>query len=265
VADEKHSWRINERVYIATTVAEGCFLGVGVSETADTEGLSQAYGEFQQEILALDPDYAPESVNTDGWESTQNAWQQLFPSVTLMLCFLHTVLSIQQSCRRNHQFFQDITQKLWELYHSPSPSYFGQRLRRLLEWSATQEISEVIHQKLQKLVGKSARFKQTFDSPQAYRTSNQVDRLMNYQDRILYSMQYFHGTKESMRLGVRAMAMLWNFHPYGQKTLSLTPDSRSPFEDLNGFQYHDHWLRNLLIASSLNSRGTGLMNKHKVS
>jgi hypothetical protein len=117
VADEKHSWRIKERVYIATTVAEGCFLGVGVSETADTEGLSQAYGEFQPEILALDPDYAPESVNTDGWESTQNAWQRLFPGVTLMLWFLHTVLSIQQSCRRNYQFFQDITQKLWELYH----------------------------------------------------------------------------------------------------------------------------------------------------
>jgi hypothetical protein len=33
---------------------------------------------------------------------------------------------------------------------------------------------------------------------------------------------------------------------------------------LNGFQYHDHWLRNLLIASSLNGRGTGVMNKHKV-
>jgi transposase-like protein len=265
VADEKHSWWFNERVYIATTVAAGCFLGVGVSETADTAGLTQAYGEFQQEILSLNSGYEPETVNTDGWESTQKAWQQLFPNVTLMLCFLHTILSIQRSCRRNHQFFQDISKKLWDLYHSPTPGCFGQRLRRLMEWSSGQEISEVLQQKLQKLVEKSPQFKLTFAIPQAYRTSNQVDRLMNYQDRILYAMQYFHGTKESMRLGLRAMAMLWNFHPYGQKTLWRSADSLSPFEDLNGFRYHDNWLRNLLIASSLNGRGTGLHLEHKIS
>jgi len=26
----------------------------------------------------------------------------------------------------------------------------------------------------------------------------------------------------------------------------------SPFKDLNGFEYHDNWLRNLLIAGSMN-------------
>jgi hypothetical protein len=31
-----------------------------------------------------------------------------------------------------------------------------------------------------------------------------LDRLMNYQDRILYAMQYLHGNKESARLYVRA-------------------------------------------------------------
>jgi hypothetical protein len=264
VADEKHSWWVKERVYIATTAAGGCLLGVGVSETADTVGLTQAYGEFQQEILELDPAYEPETVNTDGWDSTQNAWQRLFPNVTLILCFLHTVLGIQHSCRRNAPLFKNISQKLWALYHSPTPRCFGQRLRRLLEWVSMQEISEGLQQKLQKLVEKSERFKLSFAFPQAYRTSNQVDRLMNYQDRILYAMQYFHGTKASMRLGLRAMAMLWNFHPYGQKTLWRSADSLSPFEDLNGFRYHDNWLRNLLIASSLNGRRTGLPLKHKV-
>jgi hypothetical protein len=235
-----------------------------VTVTADTVGLTQAYGEFQQEILALNPEYAPETVNTDGWDSTQIAWQQLFPSVTLMLCFLHTVLSFQQSSRRQPQFFRELSQRLWDLYHSPTPRCFGQRLRRLRAWAATQEISDFLQQKLQKLVEKSAQFKRMFAFPHAYHTSNQVDRLMNYQDRILYAMQYFHGTKVSMQLGLRAMALLWNFHPYGQKTLSLRTDSRSPFEDLNGFRYHDNWLRNLLIASSLNGRGTGISLKHKL-
>jgi len=50
------------------------------------------------------------------------------------------------------------------------------------------------------------------------------------------------------------MALLWNFHPYGRKVQAMEPHSMSPFEDLNGFRYHDNWLRNFLIASSLNVR-----------
>jgi hypothetical protein len=175
------------------------------------------------------------------------------------------VLGIQQVTRRDRALFKDISDQLWQLYHSPNRRSFGQRLRRLLEWSRQQELSGALQQKLPKLRQKSERFQLTFDFPDAYRTSNQVDRLMNYQDRVLFAMQYFHGTKKSMRQGLRAMALLWNFHPYGQKTLDLTPDSRSPFEDLNGFRYHDNWLRNLLIATSLNARGCGLHSKHKLS
>lgn len=66
-------------MYVATTAAAGCLLGVGVSDTADAAGLTQAYGEFQREAMMLNPDYTPQSVNTDGWESTQVAWKTLFP------------------------------------------------------------------------------------------------------------------------------------------------------------------------------------------
>jgi hypothetical protein len=45
-------------------------------------------------------------------------------------------------------------------------------------------------------------------------------------------MQYFHGTKESMQQGLRAIALLWNFHPYTHKVQRLEPYSKSPFEDL---------------------------------
>lgn len=251
-------------MYVATTAAAGCLLGVGVSDTADAAGLTQAYGEFQREAMMLNPDYTPQSVNTDGWESTQVAWKTLFPGITLMLCFLHTILGIQRSCRRARQLYTQITDKLWHLYQSCDCRCFGQRLRRFLEWANTQELSDTLHQKIQKLRHKAEAFKLTFDLPQAYRTSNQVDRLINYQDRVLYAMQYFHGTKESMQQGLRAMAILWNFHPYTHKVQRLEPDSMSPFEDLNGFRYHDNWLRNFLIASSLNGRGTGKPVKHKL-
>jgi hypothetical protein len=265
VADEKHTWWLGERVYVATTAAAGCFLGVGLSETADAVGLSAAYGEFQQEALALKPDYAPESVNTDGWESTQITWKHLFPGISLMLCFLHNVLGIQQAMGRKCNAFGSLTQKLWHLYHSPNCPCFGQRLRRLLEWAAKQDLPQRAQQQLEKFQQRAEVFKRTFELPQAYRTSNQVDRLMNYQDRILYSMQYFHGSQESMQRGLRAMAILWNFHPYTRKVQVLEPHSQSPFEDLNGFRYHDNWLRNLLIASSLNGRGMGKFASHKLS
>jgi hypothetical protein len=75
---------------------------------------------------------------------------------------------------------------------------------------------------------------------------------MNHQDRYLYAMPYFHGTFESGRLQMRAMALLWNFHPYGQRTRLKGGDRSSPFGELNGFVYHENWLHNLLIAGSMN-------------
>jgi hypothetical protein len=124
-----------------------------------------------------------------------------------------------------------------------------------MEWvEAEIEMPAVILEKVRKLGIQKENFELTFQHPGAYRTSNQVDRLMNYQDRLLYAMQYFHSSEKAIRQAIRAMAMLWNFHPYSQKVQRKAPYSRSPFEDLNGFRYHDHWLRNLLIASSLNGR-----------
>ena len=51
---------------------------------------------------------------------------------------------------------------------------------------------------------------------------------MNYQDRILYAMQYLHGNKASARLYVRAMALVWNFHPYGRQTQAKYDGKREP-------------------------------------
>ncbi len=266
VADEKHSWWWGERVYIAVTAAVGCFLGVSVTQRADAEALEEAYGEFQLEAQQSNPEYYPQSVNTDGWEATQQAWNTLFPGITLVLCFLHIVLGVQQLCRRTSGVFEMLTDKLWHLYASDNCRQFAQRLRGLGEWAKRpeQDLPEKARQKLMNLPNKASQLKVTFALPEAYRTSNQVDRLMNYQDRILYAMQYFHGTLEAAKQGLRAMALLWNFHPYTRKVQAMEPYSMSPFEDLNGFRYHDNWLRNFLIASSLNGRETAKPNKHKL-
>lgn len=126
------------------------------------------------------------------------------------------------------------------------------------------QVAESIAQKLRRIRTKSHLYQAAFDFPDAYRTSNQVDRPMNYFDRILYSMQYFHGSLSSAQLTVRSMAILWNFHPFCRKARSNKQGVLSPFEALNGFRYHDNWLRNFLIASSLNGRRTLFFDKHKL-
>jgi len=51
-------------------------------------------------------------------------------------------------------------------------------------------------------------------------------------------------------------ALLWNFHPYSASLRRRDATRRSPFADLNGFQYHDNWYHNLLIAASLGGSPT---------
>jgi hypothetical protein len=59
--------------------------------------------------------------------------------------------------------------------------------------------------------------------------------------------------------------MLWNFHPYGRRSQLSDTDTVSPLERLNKFYYHPNWLRNFLIASSINGRGGGQFDKHTIN
>jgi len=69
--------------------------------------------------------------------------------------------------------------------------------------------------------------------------------------RLLYVMRSCHATTASARLAVRAMALPWNFPPYGARRRRDQPGRVSPFDDLHGLQYHPNWWHTLLIASSM--------------
>ena len=253
VADEKHSWLSGKRVYLPTTVAEGCFLGVEVVPTASCADLRQGYETFAQEALNLNPDYQPITVNTDGWKETQSAWKQLFPKITLILCFLHSILGIVKHLRRTQGFLRQVQDKLWNIYHATTKRQFAQRLRRFHQWVTLQHIeSQQAREKLLNLKDKAPQFQVAYDFPEAYRTSNMLDRLMHQQDRVLFAMQYFHGSSDAARLQSRAMALIWNFHPFNSRSRANHPIHMSPFAELNGFVYHHNWLHNLLIAASMN-------------
>lgn len=84
--------------------------------------------------------------------------------------------------------------------------------------------------------GKGPQFARAYGFPGAHRTSNALDRLMHHQHRRLCAMRSLHGTPAAARLAMRAMALQWNFHPYGARTRRADPTRRSPFHDLHGFE-----------------------------
>jgi hypothetical protein len=182
VADEKLTWVARQQVSVPTTVGGGGFLGVSVVAAATTVALETGYGEFAREAQALAPDYQPRSVCTDGWEATRQAWRRLFPTITLVLCFLHSILKSKDRCTGalRHQ----VLERAWKVSQATTKRQCAQRLRRLAEWTPTH-LSGAVAVMVLKRCRRRADFTPAYDCPQAHRTSNAVDRLLNSQDRLL--------------------------------------------------------------------------------
>jgi len=253
VADEKHSRLDKNKIYIATTAGEGCLLGASVTDSASEAALRQAYGVFAQEARAVDADYRPETVNTDGWAATQGAWKHLFPTITIILCFLHAFLKIRdRATKALTEYFQQVGQKVWQAYRAPGKAAFAQRLRRLREWAEPTLPDSPMKQHTLDLCAKRAQFIRSYDHERAHRTRHLVDRLMKFLDRACFNAQYFHGTLASAELRVRALALLWNFCPSSPETVKIHHGQRCPAERLNRKRYADNGLENLLVSGSMN-------------
>jgi hypothetical protein len=253
VADEKHSWLKGERVYIATTAAKDCILGASVAQSASQTDLEKAYGVFASEAQTVDADYAPETVNTDGWPATHNAWKALFNQITVILCFLHAWIKIRARAKKAFgELGHEVQKRVWEVYRGKSTRAFSQRLRRLREWASDALPESEMKQKTLDLCDKRDQFSPSYDHPLAHRTSNMVDRLMRFLDRAFFNAQYFHGLLESAENRVRALALLWNFCPSSPETVKKYGGQSSPAERLNGKCYADNWLENLLVSGSMN-------------
>jgi hypothetical protein len=239
------------KVYLAATAGGGCCLGMALAETAGADDLTAAYGAFRAEARCLDPEYRPETVNTDGWPATQAAWRALFKGVALILCFLHAFLKIRERAVHLKETFDELRERVWGAYHAPDARSFSQRLRRLREWAKGHMGKEVVREKVLALCDKRSAFVRAYDHPGCCRTSNLVDRLLRRLDYHLYCTQHLHGTPESAEQGLRGWALIQNFAPSGPETVRQSPGLRSPAERLNGMQYHAVWLQNLLISASL--------------
>jgi hypothetical protein len=134
LADEHHQTRDGVKNYIATTVGGGCCLGAALARTAGNEDLQAAYGVFEREAKDVRPGYQPQTVGVDGWAATHHAWLALFPLVVLLRCFLHGWLNIRSRGKLS-ETFEGLSEGVWHAYHALNRRSFGQRMRRLWEWS----------------------------------------------------------------------------------------------------------------------------------
>ena len=138
LAAEKHRHFNGEKGYLATTVGGDCVLGVALALAADAAALTEAYGEFRQEAEQIVANYAPETVNTDGWKPTQAAWKTLFPTIVLIECFLHALLRIRDRCQKKWQaLWPTLQQKVWDIDPSADAAAFRQQSADFLTWATT--------------------------------------------------------------------------------------------------------------------------------
>ncbi len=249
LADEKITWLNGEEVEVAITVGEACVLGAAISLRPDTEQLTAAYGVFQREVHQVDAQYSPETVNTDGWHSTRAAWSILFPLAVLIQCFLHAYIKIRDCCRLEKALRQEVATRFWQIYRAPNADTFRERTAEFLVW-AKDNTTGILQLTIDKLKNKVERFVPAYDHPLGHRTSTMLDRQLDSLSRCLDSARFFHGHAASAERIARAWALSHNFRPYCPRAKAAKA-FRSPFHRLNGFVYHDNWLHNLLIATSL--------------
>jgi hypothetical protein len=250
LADEHHQSRNGQKLYIATTVGGGCLLGAEPAEAAGADDLGTAYGVFKDEARDITPLYAPQTVSTDGWKGTQAAWKRLFPTVVILLCFLHAWLKIRDRAKHLKGVFAEVSRRVWEAYHAPDRRSFGQRLRRLRQW-ASEHLRGIVLETVLALCGKRPRFSLAYHHTGSHRTSNMLDRLMRGMNRYFDCGQHLHGSRTACRMHCRAWALLGNFAPWHPATTRKNGGWRSPAERLNQHRYHDCWLQNLLVSASL--------------
>ena len=125
VADEKHTTSAGTKVALAATAGGGCCLGLALAEKADQDDLTSASGVFREEARDLDPEYRPQTINTDGWAATQAAWPTLFQGVTLILCFLQAFLKIRERAKHLKEAFDALRDRVWGAYHAPDARTFS--------------------------------------------------------------------------------------------------------------------------------------------
>jgi len=171
-ADEKHTWILGEKAYVATTVGGQCILGASIAKNAKENGLKDAYQVFKDETQCIKPDYAPDTVNIDGWQPTHKVWAFLFPSAVIIYCFLHVFIKVRDRGKKKYKdIFEKVADKLWRCYRAETKKSFSQRIRRAIEWCKKNDTPDTLSKPIKKLKQNISGYSPTYDFAHAHRST----------------------------------------------------------------------------------------------
>jgi len=249
LADEKLTHLLAEECCVTMTVGGDVVLGAAVALSIQPDALEPAYNEFAREARRLKVDYAPKTLNLDGWQHTWAVWLRVFPALVIIRCFLHAFIRVRGRCLR-HPLYPQMRQLIWNIYRAKSQSNYYYHFDKLLRFAEQHLQGEALSQ-IARFKYKRAQLLQGLFHPGCHRVSTMLERHMQPLARCLYIGREFHGHRVSAHLLMRSWALLHNFQPYCPRArLRSGSPFTSPFHKLNGFVYRPCWLENLLVASS---------------
>jgi hypothetical protein len=164
----------------------------------------------------------------------------------VVLCYLHGFLKIRDRCRKNHPLHR----RVWHVFRAPTAVAFRQEMSDFQKSCDEETLPAPVREMLAKLWNKTDEYAVAYEYPGCRRTSNAVDRPMNRLRRLLYAGRGLHGHQASSQHRLRGWALLLNFRPFAPRS-NHPRDHQSPAHRLNKKRYHEHWLHNLCISTSL--------------
>ncbi len=196
LTDEKRSHCLAQKVYLPTIVVGRIIWHLGYTEDKSVDAFEVSYGQFQQTAQAIEPEYQPKAILTDGFESTRKSLATLFPGASLGNCLRHAtnrlgskLKFVTKSVRDNlKQQFVDLFEDRTEPKENKVRS-LGQKLghfARKVTVLAGQENGERVRHWIGR---KKAGWYLLFRDPQLPAISTLLDQAYNALNRKLFMMK----------------------------------------------------------------------------
>jgi hypothetical protein len=254
LADEKHSHCLTEKVYLPTIVAGRVIWHLGYTEDKSADAFAGAYGQFQQAALVIDPEYLPQGILTDGFESTRKSLRHLFPLTVLGNCLRHATNRIGSKLKSvNKSLRDDLSEQFRDLFEARTEEKehkvrsLGQKLRRFAE-KVTQLAGQENGERLRQwFARKKEGWYVLFRDTAIPAISTPLDQAHNVLDRKLFMMKGFHHPQGNQQAFLIGLAMLYNFIPYQRRAKNA---GLCGVEVEGGQLPSKNWLLNLQILTS---------------
>lgn len=254
LADEKHSYCLTEKVYLPTLVEGRVIWHLGYAEDKSVDAFETAYGQFQQATLVIEPEYQPEAILTDGFESTRKSLRTLFPGAALGNCLRHAVNRVGSKLKSvTKSVRDDLSEQFARLFDDRSEEKenevrsLGQKLRRFAE-KVSKVAGQANGERLRSwFARKRAGWYVPFRDTEMPATSTLLDQAHNALDRKLFMMKGFHHPKGTQQQFLTGLAMLYDFVPYQRRAKNA---GKCGVDVQGGKLPSDDWFLSLQILTS---------------